>query len=188
MTGIEWIVLLLVVLLGAYAFRRSASPGSSEESWLPRELTGASLVYAERRFVSQRLGLIARIDRAYCSNGHLTLVELKTRAFFLAYESDIIELSVQRLAVQDETGDEVEPTAFVLVRHSQSESWRTIPVSLLDEPAVMELVQRYQTLRGGQFDNLRPAHSPTMCAQCGHFDHCATLYGDRKRTTATAFR
>jgi hypothetical protein len=45
---------------------------------------------------------VAKIDRAYRVGGELKLVELKTRARDLVYMSDIIELSVQRIVVQDD--------------------------------------------------------------------------------------
>jgi hypothetical protein len=57
-------------------------------------------------------GSTARIAKG----GELHLVELKTRGYFAAHASDAIELSVQRLVLQEATGERVSSVAYVAVK------------------------------------------------------------------------
>lgn len=101
-------LLLLGLLLFAVAYSWLRSQRDRpDEGWLPREIADGELAFAERRFESKRLGLVARLDRAYRQGGELHLVELKTRGYYAAHASDAIELSVQRLVLQEETGERV---------------------------------------------------------------------------------
>jgi hypothetical protein len=89
---------ILVLFVALYLHIRRQGAAFSER-WLPDDLHGAELAFAEKKFVSMRLGLVARLDRAYRgADDVLHLVELKTRDHDRAYTSDVIELSVQRLA------------------------------------------------------------------------------------------
>ena len=75
-------LLLLGLLLFAAAYSWLRSPRDRpDEGWLPREIADGELAFAERRFESKRLGLVARLDRAYRQGGELHLVELKTRGY-----------------------------------------------------------------------------------------------------------
>jgi hypothetical protein len=93
------LVVGLLIFAGGYVWLR-AKQAEPDESWLPREIAGGQLAFAEKRFESRRHGLVARLDRAYRAGGELHLVELKTRAYFAAHASDAIELSVQRLVLE----------------------------------------------------------------------------------------
>ncbi len=86
-------LLLLGLLLFAAAYSWLKSQGDRpDEGWLPREIADGELAFAEKRFESKRLGLVARLDRAYRQGGELHLVELKTRGYFAAHASDAREL------------------------------------------------------------------------------------------------
>jgi len=85
---------------------------------LPAELRGARLVYAERLFRSTgAVSISARVDRVYRNAaGILVLVELKTRQANRRHDSDVIELSAQRVALMGQTGELVAKHAYVLTQ------------------------------------------------------------------------
>ena len=110
-------IALIVVVLSAVLFvwRRSASMGEVDPG-LPRELRGVPIAFAETTFRSCRRRLVAKLDRAYRTPAGLQLVELKTRPRDIVCMSDLIELSVQRVALVDETGERVAADAWVIVQ------------------------------------------------------------------------
>jgi CRISPR-associated exonuclease Cas4 len=154
------------------------------EAWLPPTLMRAHLAYAEQTFRSEPLRLVARIDRAYRCKGELTLVELKTRPRDAVYISDVIELSVQRLAVQDETGDPVSTEAWALVLYTGEDGRRKLrphPLRLLGACEIAAMDARYRDLvrAGADGSDAQPAPTVGMCRDCGHRDRCSALYRDR---------
>ena len=183
MTTTATIVVVLLFAAGlAFFWLRESSRGPNDvgEAWLPRELRSAQLAYAEQTFRSPARKLVARIDRAYRLGGQLTLVELKTRARAAANPSDVIELSVQRLALQDQTGEHVSMEAIVLAQDRATGARVPIRVRLMDAEGVEALVRRYREIRTGRTSSaLRPAKHPRMCANCGHRAVCSKEYGDR---------
>ena len=175
------VVLLFAAGLAYFWLRESKrGPADAGEAWLPRELRGAQLAYAEQTFRSPAHKLLARIDRTYRLDGQLTLVELKTRARAAANPSDVIELSVQRLALQDQTGEHVSMDAIVLAQDRASGARVPIRVRLMDAESVEALTRRYREVRSGRASRgLRPARHVRMCANCGHRAVCSQEYGDR---------
>ena len=177
---------MVVVLLFAaglvFFWLRGSRRGRNDagEAWLPRELRGAHLAYAEQTFRSPARKLVARIDRAYRLGGQLTLVELKTRARAAANPSDVIELSVQRLALQDQTGEHVSMDAIVLVQDRATGARLPIRVRLMDAESVEALAGA--TGRSG------PVARTADCARRG-IPGCAPTAATEpcaRRNTATA--
>lgn len=108
-------VVVIVFVASAMLLRRQRSRITvGDEQGLPPELHGAEIAFAERTFRSQRRQFVARLDRAYRTAGGLHLVELKTRERDAVYISDVIELSVQRIAVEDEAGEPVSGDAWAM--------------------------------------------------------------------------
>jgi CRISPR-associated exonuclease Cas4 len=172
---------LLVLILGAvcaWAWRASRRL-PPDERWRPRALRNAQLVYAERTFRSTELRIVARLDRAYQERGVITLVEFKTRASARAYHSDVIELSAQRIALADETGQLVADIAYVVTQDVATR--RRVPhsVRLLPREEVVALVKRREDLFAGTVVPT-PARSTRMCEKCAHLASCSERYGDRK--------
>ncbi|WP_157265590.1 PD-(D/E)XK nuclease family protein [Azohydromonas aeria] len=179
--SIEWLIAALLATAVALAWWRHRAtrrpPGTPP--WMPRALWGAELAWAERTFRSQRRRLVARVDRAYRHGGRIVLLELKTRSANAVYDADIIELSVQRAAIEDATGERVAPRAWVLVEDVDS-GWRTPhEVELLDDADLDLLTQRYRQLRGGQLHDAEPPVNPSACRSCGHLDRCQARFRDR---------
>jgi CRISPR-associated exonuclease Cas4 len=176
-SGLMLVVGLLVFATG-YWWLRGRQEGP-DESWLPSEIAGGQLAFAEKRFESRRHGLVARLDRAYRAGGELHLVELKTRAYFAAHASDAIELSVQRLVLEEATGERVSPVAHVAVQQSGRPGLRAIRVDLFDEQQVMAMRHRLLQTRTGHGPEPRPATRRKACEKCAHRTVCQRTYGDR---------
>jgi hypothetical protein len=89
-----------ILVVGVRVVIRQQRLKRREQAWLPEELKAASLEFAERVFYTRwPFRLYAKIDRAYRTPyGALVLTELKRRFERLAYQSDVVEPSAQKLA------------------------------------------------------------------------------------------
>jgi CRISPR-associated exonuclease Cas4 len=155
----------------AYLVRRNRKRA---DAWLPDELKGHLLAYAERKFTSRgERQVVARVDRAYRSpGGVISLVELKTRSADRTYLSDIIELSAQRVALTGENGEEVARVAWVVVQSAAGR--RAHRVDLMSTRAVRDLASRREALLAG---TALPMFPPTSrpCASCAFRERCYTV-------------
>ena len=173
------IVLIVFVASAALFARRDPRAHAGDEHGLPVELHGAQVAYAEKTFRSQRGRLVARLDRAYRVDGALSLLELKTRERDAVYMSDVIELSVQRIALQDQTKELVSTDAWVVVQSASSGVRRPHKVRLMSEGEVTAMRARYQAVIVGKARDPRPARSLTQCAHCAHRNRCSAAFKDR---------
>ncbi len=117
------------------------------------------------------LRLLAKVDRVYrLPDDSLVLVELKTRQRDRPYLSDIIQLSVQRLAVSAQTGARVETYAFVTVLRP-NRRLRSHRVRLLGQEEVSRIRGRYHGILDGY---VRPTYaaSESACHQCALRHKC----------------
>lgn len=132
--------LILGIALGSVGWaliRRRAA--AVERSQRPARLRDAQLVFVEKQFRSSgRWPVVARVDRVYrMPSGIFVLVELKTRASPMVTQSDVIQLSAQRIALEDAVGGTVSDEAYVLVpRRRQSHSLVPLDVKLLPRQEV----------------------------------------------------
>lgn len=150
---------------------------SGERASRPRELANAELVYMEKLFrIREPIRLVAKVDRVYrLPGGSLVLVEMKTRWRDRAYPSDIIQLSAQKLAIERQTGEAVEPVAFVTVlRPTSRRRWKSYRVRLLDEGQLIALAQRRNEILTRQADPAYAA-SARACAGCAFRTKCDHL-------------
>lgn len=140
---------------------------------LPFELRRAELIYAEQTFQTEgRPMLRARVDRAYRkSSGVYVLVELKTRSRKVAFQSDVIELSTQRVALMMQMDVEVALYGYVLVQSIDGQSLGVIRVPLFDERVIHLLVERRrQILKGDSMPRVNGF--PHLCKTCAHRSRC----------------
>jgi hypothetical protein len=144
----------------------------TDEQGLPTELRGAPLIHAEQTFRSLQHRLVARLDRAYAIGGEVVLVEFKTRQGNVVHLTDIIELSVQRLALQDDRGVVVSMQAWVVIEDRSSGIRSSRRVTLLDQQEVARLRQRYLDVQEGRAADVGTAKSCGQCRSCGHRDTC----------------
>jgi hypothetical protein len=154
-----------VFLMVAWRLSRT---GTLKRTWRPRELARAKLVYLEQLFrTSTPASFVAKVDQVYRRpNGRLILVELKTRSRHRTYLSDIIELSVQKVALEGATGEVVEPYAFVHVvapDHSASSPYHR--VALLEASQVVALERRREAILAGRL-SANYAKSLRACRDC----------------------
>lgn len=171
-------LVLALILFGTLYVRIRSSGARYEEPWLPKDLSGADLAFAEQRFESRRHGLVARLDRAYRVRGMLHLVELKTRNYQAAHATDAIELSVQRLVLQEETGEEVSRIAYVAVQKGGQGTPRAIKVELFDEREIMAMRERLFEVRSGRGREPRAPVRPKACHTCGQRTTCKKKFGE----------
>lgn len=169
-----WVGVLAMVALVALPFaRRLAAGTATERSSRPRALASAELVYMEKLFrIDHPIRLVAKLDRAYrLRSGSLVLVELKTRGRDRLYETDIIQLSAQKLVIEVQTGQTVEPYAFVSVLRPTG--WRALRhhrVALLDADEVVALHRRREAILAGHV-------APRYARSCNACDRCAFRSG-----------
>jgi CRISPR-associated exonuclease Cas4 len=174
------LVLILFIASAALFARRGPRVRAGDQRGLPAELRGAQIAFAEVTFRSHRRRLVARLDRAYRTSDGLQLVELKTRARDAVYMSDVIELSVQRIAVEDESGESVSGEAWVVVQNSRSGVRRPHKVRLLGVAEIMAMNERYSDVVRGKVGRPNPSRSLSQCAQCPHKARCSATFGDRR--------
>ncbi len=165
MIEVVWAIMILAVAIGfvgsVIAGRRAAA---AERRQRPARLRDAELVFVERQFRSSgRWPVVARVDRVYRNpSGILVLVELKTRASPVVTRSDVIQLSSQRMAMEDEMHATVADEAYVLI---------PLPVNLMAREEVEDLMRRRDALLRGLVEPRWPASQRT-CRVCGFRDRC----------------
>lgn len=162
-----WLLALAIAVFVAWSRRRRIA---RESQWLPDELVGARLAYAERSFGSRRPWLIAKVDRGYRKDGVIWLTELKTRKQHLPNLSDVVELSAQKIAVEAETGFTVSGAGYVLTQ-LPDRSRRLHRVELLHKAEVESLVRRRVAILAGALAP-RFARNPASCATCAYRAEC----------------
>ena len=161
---------LIIVWLvhGAVSRRRS-----KVQDWMPAELRGARLTYAEQLFRSSGpVAVSAKVDRAYRDQaGVVTLVELKTRKADKVYLSDVIELSTQRHALHSQTGEQVSTHGYVVVQRVGSTREKAHRVKLLVDEQFFLIVTRRERLLM-QAEKPGQPRSASLCAHCAFLSKC----------------
>ncbi|MES2356566.1 MAG: hypothetical protein V4568_19635 [Pseudomonadota bacterium] len=164
--------ILVVICRLLFGFIKRARARQAENAWLPSELRSAKLVFAERTFRTWKpFPLVARIDRGYLLNGKIVLTELKTRNITQAYLSDIVELSAQKLAMEQETNFRVSETAYVLTENPNTLRRHAHKVHLLSSASLIAMATRRQGIMKGEIEPCF-AKSKGLCGQCVYRDQC----------------
>ena len=107
--------------------------------------------------------------------GELVLVEFKRRTAARAFDSDVVELSVQRHVLR-ECGLQVSSHAFVVVFPGDGSRATAIGVEL-EHASAVEL--RIDQLLDAHARRVPPrlAESARVCRGCGHRDVCSSRLG-----------
>lgn len=170
-------VAVAAVCIAAFTLRcaRAAGARRAELASRPEELAGAGLMFMEKQFrIRKPIALVARIDRAYRTavDGTIVLVELKTRWKNRAYATDVIQLSVQKMAVEGQTGLRVAEHAFVTVqRPTKGATHRSHQVQLMSPSEIVVLYRRREDIIAGRISP-RYAHSARACNGCAFRSRC----------------
>jgi CRISPR-associated exonuclease Cas4 len=171
-SGFLLLILLAIAGLMVWKMARSWRARASERHWLPLELQHAQLAFAEKTFRTWRpIRLIARADRGYQLKGELHLAEFKTRTRAVAYSSDVIELSAQRLAIEKSTGERVSEIAYVLAQDLLGKRRSVHKVRLLPRAGVIAVARRREAILKGR---VVPKYtgSPGLCRHCAYRAEC----------------
>lgn len=163
---------IVAAILAAWYWLKVSSARARDSAWIPAELKGAKLLYAEQCFtISHPLALVARVDRGYVLNGKLHLVEFKTREIHRTYRSDIIELSAQRLAVEQSTGYAVSDIGYVVIQNPARGERSVQQVRLMTADDVVALAQRRTRILEGR---IAPQYtkSEALCRKCAFQEEC----------------
>lgn len=169
----DWLAILVLILLAALALQilRRARLRRQEKTWLPPELAGATLAYAEQEFrIEQPFPLVARVDRGYLAGGMIYLLELKTRRAPRVYPSDIIELSAQKLAL-GASGQRVSDTGYVLIQEPGTRRFQITRVRLMDAQRIAALARRRKALLFGDTPPEAARHAG-LCRKCAYLAEC----------------
>jgi hypothetical protein len=166
----------LVVVLAIVAFHKRYRFRKGEEGWGGEALQGKQLVFSEQLFRSKRTGIVAKIDRGYLAGGSIQLLEFKTRRRHAVYPADIIELSAQRVSVQDDDGRRVADDGYVLTESREDGSRQLHRVTLLPEDALLRLRDRRAQILSGRVQP-REAVAPGLCRDCAYRVECGKQPG-----------
>lgn len=178
----HWIVLgaaaaitvLVAVVAVVAARRRNGAAVAGELASRPAALAGAKLLYMEKQFrIRGPVPLVARVDRAYRDvDGALVPVELKTRWRNRPYLTDVIQLSVQRMVIEGQTGQRVATHGFVTIQRPRGPALpRSHRVELMGAPEVVALNRRREDIIGGA-TSPRYASSRSACKGCAFRSRC----------------
>jgi hypothetical protein len=173
--------LILPAIAGLIAWKvaRSWRARAAERRWLPKELQHAQLAFAEKTFRTwQPIGLIARADRGYRLEGELYLAEFKTRTRAVAYASDVIELSAQRMVIEKSTGERVSEIGYVLAQSLSGKRRSVHKVRLLPRADVIALARRREAILKGRIIP-RYTSSQGLCRHCAYRAECKPEQHDR---------
>lgn len=178
--GLVTVLLLTIAALVARHLVRSWWSHASERHWLPRELQDAQLAFAEKTFrMWWTVALIARVDRVYRLDGLLHLAEFKTRKRAVAYSSDVIELSAQRLVVEKSTGEQVSDIGYVFAEGPPGKPRSVHRVRLLPRADVIALARRREAILEGRVAP-RYTRSRGLCIHCAYCQECKPELHDRR--------
>jgi hypothetical protein len=170
MPGLAIALAVLAVLMRLLWRRRARM---AEWRQRPAALRDAQLLSVEAEYRSTGARpIVARVDRAYrLPSGRVTLMELKTRSTAVVLPSDVIQLSAQRIALEDELGLQVSDEAFVLIPARAPAPLAVRSVQLMSRVAIDALVERRWRLVDGVAAPRWP-ESEHVCRRCGQRAAC----------------
>jgi len=170
---------LLVLAISAFLFWNASRDAEraefhDDERWLPDELRDAALLYSEppAMRIQRPLPVVAKVDRAYRHpNGELSVLEFKTRRRHVVYDSDVIELSQQRLVLERSGRGNVRPVGFVVTELRGSNERKSHRVKLLTADAAADIASRYVGIVAGTIAP-RKTDNERLCGQCAFVKEC----------------
>lgn len=154
-------------------FGRGIFARQEHNRWLPAELQGATIAFAEKEFTARSpFPVGAIVDRAYrMSSGQLVLMELKQRERVKSFFSDVVELSVQKLAIEASGTGPVAPYAYIVCESPSTHRKTPLRVALLTQSEIIQLRDRHVALKTGRVIAKKADHF-AMCEACGFRAEC----------------
>ena len=161
------------VVWSVWRYKKVMEIRLQEESWLPARLQEATLKYSEKKFFDGGLyPLVAQVDRAYQTlDGDIILVDFKRRTAKQAFESDMVEISAQRVTLMANGVTPVSRLAYVVVIDPSTDVKTPIPIQLEDEDKIRDRQRQLIAIWDG---TLMPSstHTAGICRRCGHASYC----------------
>ncbi len=160
-------LLLFVVLVSIAALHRLVGAiqqhRKAKAHWTDGGFDARQLIFSEKLFRDASRGLVAKPDR----------VDLKTRSRHKVHRSDVVEISVQRVAVEADLGKQVSTTAYVVTETpDQTRKWHM--VSLLSNDEVFAIKERRQRILDGR-SIAHPTPRKGLCRHCAYQKECDDL-------------
>lgn len=135
---------------------------------LPEVIKKSRLWKKEFEFVSKRFGLVSKPDAVFKHNGQAIIGETKTRKTFKVYQSDVIQMSVAKVVVE-ENGTAVSDVGFVKIATPTGTRW--IDKQLMSRDEVLALKNRYDLIKAGQIVPGKCSNK-MVCHHCEFFEVC----------------
>lgn len=169
------VVLALLLIAVQFDERTDASRSAQqrEDDWLPETLRHGELVLAEPKAMKMDAPVmaVAKVDRAYRAGNVVVPVEFKTRRRHRVYDTDIAELSVQRLVLEANRFGPVADIAYVVTEDPLTRTRARHAVRLISRDATATLIRRYHAIASGDEPGEMTDDS-RRCAGCGHRRRC----------------
>ena len=138
---------------------------------VPERLKKASIWGKERSVkTSSSVYMHGIIDEGFrLPDGTIVLSDTKSRDRRVVHESDILQLSAYKLAIEESTGERVSDDGYVrLLRPDKNEY---IPVKLFDRERVVAAYNLYHDLVKGKFSGAK-CESKGLCRTCAYRGPC----------------
>ena len=168
------VLVFVAVIAGRFCLRmwRQRRSRDVDQWWRPPELQGARVACSETTFRTLRpFPLVARVDRGFHVADGIALVELKTRARHVVYQSDVIELSAQKATIEGAGAGRVSSLAFVVTADRRTGRRRTHRVMLWGQAALARLEVRREGILKRDLEP-QPPESITPCRTCAYRSAC----------------
>ncbi|MGP1715681.1 MAG: Dna2/Cas4 domain-containing protein [Methylophilus sp.] len=165
LAGIALLVICALYLIRTFS---SSSDFSLAADNVPEVIRQSSIHLKEGEIRNKELQLVCKPDVVFKHEGVKIIGENKTRKFFRVYESDIIQMSVGRV-ILEENGSAVSEMGFVRIVTPEGTRW--LERKLLDRQQVVALHERYKQIQArliepGKCDN------KNICKGCEFFTVC----------------
>lgn len=140
---------------------------------MPGEIASGRLEMSEQR-IRVRINeaeIYGRTEQVYRSPaGQLVPVENKTRRYSKVFPSDIIQVSLQSLALA-EAGHAVGRHAYIRTRDNRTQQVQYHQVEVMPKSILERLVNRYFEIIEGRQEPTRQ-RNPNACSQCQFRSRC----------------
>lgn len=168
--NIQMIAGLIVAAIGILALLKIGSfdKFSLDADELPEVIRKSRIWKKEFEFVSRKLGLVSKPDVIFKHNGQAIIGEVKTRKTFKIYQTDIIQMSVAKVVVE-ENGTAVSDVGFVKIATPEGTRW--IDKQLMSRDEVMALKNRYDLIKSGKIVPGKCGNR-VICHHCEFFEVC----------------
>lgn len=182
------LVAITLLVLGVIAYLSLRPPTAQAEAyvrdelrWMPPELAQAELVLSERQLFTtlNESSVPVKPDQAYrLPDGRVVPVETKTRTHNVIHNSDIIQLSLQRLALIDASRmleqSPIAPHGYVRIKDKAGRRRpRYQRAALWTRDRLEALHRRYLGIIAGDIRPI-PQTNKKACAGCPHRSRCPT--------------